>query len=436
MEITYRKIDDLVPYVNNARTHNGEQVDQICGSIKEYGWTNPILIDDKNVIIAGHGRYLAGKKLGIKEVPCIVLIGLTEAQKKAYVIADNKMALNAGWDDEKLKLELENLKELDFDLSLTGFSEDEIDALGRNYADKLNDKNLQERFIAPPFSVLDTRQGYWQERKNEYIKLGIDSGNGREESLLSEGLRNLGKAVSKTLTGTSIFDPVLCEIAYEWFNVPNGFVFDPFAGGSVRGVVAKMNGFDYLGIDLREKQVKANRETAEKLNLDVRWECDDSLNQDKYIEDGTADFVFSCPPYADLEKYSNDPRDLSNMDYEQFRKTYFEIIGKSCKKLKENRFACFVVGEVRSKSGQYRNFVPDTIRAFEESGLKYYNEIILLNQIATAALRANKSFASTRKVVKTHQNVLVFYKGDLKMITNEFPKLEECGNAQFESEDE
>ena len=149
MEITYRKIDDLVPYVNNARTHNGEQVDQICGSIKEYGWTNPILIDDKNVIIAGHGRYLAGKKLGIKEVPCIVLIGLTEAQKKAYVIADNKMALNAGWDDEKLKLELENLKELDFDLSLTGFSEDEIDALGRNYADKLNDKNLQERFIAP-----------------------------------------------------------------------------------------------------------------------------------------------------------------------------------------------------------------------------------------------------------------------------------------------
>mgnify|MGYP002523830103 CR=1 FL=1 len=129
MEITYRKIDDLVPYVNNARTHNGEQVDQICGSIKEYGWTNPILIDDKNVIIAGHGRYLAGKKLGIKEVPCIVLIGLTEAQKKAYVIADNKMALNAGWDDEKLKLELENLKELDFNLGLTGFGADEIDQL-------------------------------------------------------------------------------------------------------------------------------------------------------------------------------------------------------------------------------------------------------------------------------------------------------------------
>ena len=127
MEIIYKKVDELIPYINNARTHNNEQVDQICASINEYGFTNPILIDEKNSIIAGHGRLLAAKKLKMKEVPCIVLCGLTEAQKKAYIIADNKLALNAGWNDELLKVEFENLKELDFDLNLTGFSADEIE---------------------------------------------------------------------------------------------------------------------------------------------------------------------------------------------------------------------------------------------------------------------------------------------------------------------
>lgn len=127
MEIIYKKVDELIPYINNARTHNDEQVSQICASINEYGFTNPLLIDEKNSIIAGHGRLLAAKKLKMKEVPCIVLCGLTEAQKKAYIIADNKLALNAGWNDELLKIEFDNLKELDFDLNLTGFSADEIE---------------------------------------------------------------------------------------------------------------------------------------------------------------------------------------------------------------------------------------------------------------------------------------------------------------------
>lgn len=127
MEIIYKKVQELIPYVNNSRTHSEEQVNQICASINEFGFTNPLLIDEKDSIIAGHGRLMASKKLGMEEVPCIVLEGLTEAQKKAYVIADNKMALNAGWDEELLKLELENLKELDFDLELTGFDIDELD---------------------------------------------------------------------------------------------------------------------------------------------------------------------------------------------------------------------------------------------------------------------------------------------------------------------
>lgn len=127
MEIVYKKVNDLIPYINNSRTHSEEQINQIVASINEFGFTNPLLIDEKDNIIAGHGRLLASKKLKMEEVPCIVLSGLTEAQKKAYIIADNKTALNAGWNEELLKLELENLKELDFDLKLTGFDIDELD---------------------------------------------------------------------------------------------------------------------------------------------------------------------------------------------------------------------------------------------------------------------------------------------------------------------
>lgn len=128
-QIEYRKTSDLIPYARNSRTHSDEQVNQIASSIQEFGFTNPILIDSKDSIIAGHGRIMAATKLKIDEVPCIVLSHLTEAQKKAYVIADNKLALNAGWDDELLALELEELKELDFDLALTGFSEGELSGL-------------------------------------------------------------------------------------------------------------------------------------------------------------------------------------------------------------------------------------------------------------------------------------------------------------------
>jgi DNA modification methylase len=129
MQITYRKVQDLIPYVNNSRTHSDEQVAQIAASIKEFGWTNPILIDGENGIIAGHGRLMAARKLGHNEVPTIELKDLTEAQKKAYIIADNKLALNAGWDDDVLKLEIGALQELGFDIDLLGFNPDELNSL-------------------------------------------------------------------------------------------------------------------------------------------------------------------------------------------------------------------------------------------------------------------------------------------------------------------
>jgi DNA modification methylase len=128
IEIRYKKVEDLIPYVNNSRTHSDDQVSQIASSMKEFGWTNPILLDGENGIIAGHGRLMAAKKLNQSEVPTIELAGLTEVQKKAYIIADNKLALNAGWNDEILKLEIAELKNAGFDLGLTGFNIDELKA--------------------------------------------------------------------------------------------------------------------------------------------------------------------------------------------------------------------------------------------------------------------------------------------------------------------
>lgn len=129
IEVTYRKVEDLIPYARNARTHSDEQVARIAASIKEFGWTNPIIIDGENGIVAGHGRMLAARKLGLSEVPCIELKNLTETQKRAYILADNRLALDAGWDNEMLALELGDLKDAGVDLELTGFSDEELDEL-------------------------------------------------------------------------------------------------------------------------------------------------------------------------------------------------------------------------------------------------------------------------------------------------------------------
>lgn len=127
--IVARKVDALIPYARNSRTHSDEQVAQIAASVREFGWTNPVLIDGDNGIIAGHGRVLAARKLGLVDVPCIELAGLTDTQRRAYIIADNKLGLNAGWDDELLAIEFAELADAGFDNLLTGFTQDEIDAL-------------------------------------------------------------------------------------------------------------------------------------------------------------------------------------------------------------------------------------------------------------------------------------------------------------------
>lgn len=148
LEITYHKVTDLIPYINNSRTHSDEQVKQIAASIKEFGFTNPILIDEGKGVIAGHGRLLAASKLALAEVPTILLEGLTEAQRKAYVIADNKLALNAGWDFEMLTTDIARLQEMNFDVSLLGFGQAELetllgDPIDMSILDELNDDEVE-----------------------------------------------------------------------------------------------------------------------------------------------------------------------------------------------------------------------------------------------------------------------------------------------------
>ena len=151
-EIIYKKTKDLIPYARNSRTHSDEQVAQISASIKEFGFTNPILIDEDGLIIAGHGRVQAAQRLNLDEVPAIVLEYLTEAQKKAYVIADNKLALNAGWDFDMLKVEFNDLIDMDFDLSLIGFDGKELNQILADPTEGLVDADTIPETPAEPIS--------------------------------------------------------------------------------------------------------------------------------------------------------------------------------------------------------------------------------------------------------------------------------------------
>lgn len=329
---------------------------------------------------------------------------------------------------------------------------------------------IADDFTVPPFSVLNAREGFWQDRKRAWLAMGIKSELGRGANTLSlsakcedyrtsqkdynksspggsalpaanyanrergsgsgsaitgtaagGGPGTLGKTYNsggpgteqENASGTSIFDPVLTELAYRWFCPPAGKILDPFAGGSVRGIVASLLGFRYFGIDLRPEQIESNQAQAKEIceGIAPEWIVGDSLNLDT-INPPPADFLFSCPPYGDLERYSDDPRDLSAQQHDVFLTSYRAIIAKACDRLRQNRFACFVVGDFRDKKGNYRNFVGETIMAFLAAGTKLYNEAILVTAVGSLPIRIDKQFRSGRKLGKTHQNVLVFVKGD------------------------
>jgi hypothetical protein len=282
---------------------------------------------------------------------------------------------------------------------------------------------LANRYIAPPFSVLDAKQGYWQERKAMWLSLGLRSELGRDVHTLAP--TNWDQP-DRSPDAPSVFDPVLCECLYQWYTSQRQTVVDPFAGGSVRGIVAGFMQRNYWGCDLSADQIKANEKQASELRPDIMpsWVCGDS--KERLMEAPPADFIFSCPPYGDLERYSDDPRDISTMEWHTFAAVYKHIIFLACLKLKNDRFAAFVVGNFRDgKRGIVRDLVSTTVSGFENAGVELYNSAILETPIGTAAMRGHQTFGATRKLITVHQHVLIFVKGDPRAAIEDM-KLEEA----------
>lgn len=455
-------VEKVVPYERNPRIITDAAVAKVAESIRAYGFRQPLVVDGDGVLVVGHTRREAAKRLGIKMVPVHVATGLTPDQIRGYRIADNRTNEESGWDDDLLAAEIMDLAETGFDLAALAFNDDEIekflvsdagadgdDNAEAERAEKI-ERTLAERFGVPPFTVLDARQGYWQERKRAWIGRGIRSELGRSDVLFnadsqgrlkdimaqrkSGGVLFKNKELGRKLTteefqaehcvadepgwtsGTSIFDPVLCEIAYRWFCPAGGEILDPFAGGSVRGVVAAWLGRKYTGIDLREEQCTANAEQLDAMG-DVpgscKWIAGDSTDMDSLLPEGyEADFVFTCPPYGDLEVYSGDPLDLSNMDAGAFDDAYASILSGAVGRLRDDRFACVVVGDYRDGKGLMSNFVSKTIACMEDAGAALYNEAVLITMVGSLPVRVGRQFLAGRKLGKGHQNVLVFVKGD------------------------
>lgn len=788
-------VRDLEDYEHNARTHSRQQLDQIKESYRRFGFCGVVGYAGQGLKI-GHGRKTAalemwaegetvwgpGKRAPLPEyqLPAIDVSGLDDDEMRALVIADNKLGLNAGWDEARLQAEIERLVAVDFDMPVLGFDAKELDRLlGGGDAGKNGAGRMAEEFLIPPFSVLNAREGWWQDRKRQWLALGIKSEVGRGENLIKRSLtdrlativpghvsnamafideargrglddeqimaeatstygggkkgrgkarcfgqdqmrgegtnvlpgqrdrpaglggvtmqslsshpryyeqktaaeRRLGRQLgneeferdhwvepdSEIISGTSIFDPVLCELVYRWFSPKGGQVLDPFAGGSVRGIVAAALGRRYLGVDLRPEQIEANQaqwpavaaqlggeggealevpplrvdeiegfqvvrddlvlggtkrraldrligsidadeliygtpaygfaqialaascraagkratvvvagrkhrhprtQLAEQLGAEIvevekggyltviqkrardlaaergaylvpfgmedelfiaamaeiarglpgpppaevwcvagsgvlsralqrAWpdaahhavqigkepevgaarlwvapekfedpagdpppwpSCDNydakawrflrehaqpgalfwnlgadideptDLPQPEWLAGDSgevlpklelaADLIFSCPPYGDLERYSDDPADISTMGVDDFDQRLAEIVAAAVDRLRDDRFAVFVVGDYRSKGpGFYRNFPAKTTAAFQAAGLSLYNEFILITSVGSLPIRAAKQFRSTRKAGKTHQNVMVYVKGDPRKAT-------------------
>lgn len=405
-------IKDLKFDDKNFNKHTARGMGLIEKSLRENGAGRSILLDKDNNIIAGNGVIESAGQIGLEKVKIVETTGdeivavkrtdvsLNSKKGREMALADNATAaVDLEWDEENLKSE---------------FDDEEIEDWGVDFGVKktYEDGSLVKDFIMVPTSVLDATKPNWIARKKIWRTI-CQGEKGRGEALLG---------YSKTIcsnNSTSIFDPVLAELCYRWWCPIGGTILDPFAGGSTRGIVAGCMGYKYYGNDLRKEQIEENNiqlnEAKKMIEInDPVWSVGDSAEINEIIkkyDKQEFDMVFSCPPYADLEVYSDDPKDISNMEYDKFMLVYSEIIKDSVSHLKNNRFAVFVVGEIRGKDGGFKHFVQDTIKAFENAGMKYYNHAVLISGAGGAGLRV-RGHMKTRKLVHCHQDVLVFEKGN------------------------
>lgn len=437
MELLHLPAADLNHLNGNPRKiadHNAVQ--KLEKQIREHGFQNPLNVykedDGRYTILCGNHRYQAGKRLGMELFPCVEYKG-TREQALARAIADNKSSMWTEWDYPLLQDMLKDLDVDGFDMELTGFDAEELaelfeTSLNSIEADTTNapSSTLAEQFVAPPFTVLDTRQGYWQERRRAWLQITGDLTETKEK-VLSGGDDTLLTSIND---GSSNFDPVLAEIMMSWFCPAGGKVLDPFGGEQTKGVVAGELGLTYRAVEFRQDQVNVNRNACKKYS-GVDYVCGDSENIGSLINDTGFDLCFTSPPYYDLEVYSKD--DMSALGtYKEFMAKYERIFEQCVAMLRGDSFLVIKIGEIRDKkTGIYRNFVGDNIAMFKRLGLAYYNELVLLNIFGTAPQRAGRSF-NNRKMVKVHQNVLVFAKGSPNKAA------EKCGDLRcmlFEDSD-
>ena len=484
----------------NPRIIKEEKFDKLINSIlvlPKMLELRPIVVDDTFVALGGNMRFralLAISSMSAEEI-AERLSGLRDYHKKTQAEQDNLAAYWERWKAEPTApiikaSELSEDEQREFIIKdNVGFGEWDFDALANEWdIEDLNEwgadlwqpdagfggggdgtggdgtksepenGSLHDRFVVPPFSILDTRKGYWQARKKMWREAIGDMGGTRNDKLITSpeikykdlylstrkhreelGIgfgEYLEKYVSdevkereakKVLSqGVSLFDPVLSEICCKWFTPYAGArIFDCFAGDTQKGLVFGSCGFEFTGVELRQEQVDTNNEVLTGRDLPVRYICDDGQNVAQHFKPESQDLLFSCPPYYDLEVYSDHENDASNQPtYADFIQIIRNAFTAALGCLKENRFAIVVVGDVRDKStGFYYDFCGDVKQIFRDASVYLYNEIILVETGASTALRASR-YMESRKVGKMHQNVLVFYKGDPHKIKAHFPKIE------------
>lgn len=437
-------IDEIMAYEGNAKEHPDWQVAQIAESIRQFGFSDPVGIwhdeQGRAVIVEGHGRVMAAKSLGMETVPTISLDHMTDEERRAYTLAHNKLTTNTDYDDEILAAELAGIGGID--MAAFGFDIDNDIDDGQTNETR---RRLIDDYVVPPFSVLDARQPYWTDREDQWLAMmgttvydarqGIWSGRKKQwapviadDGSSRGGARayNIGNSINddprfrtSNVNDTSILDPVLAEVIVRYFmpRPEHGTAcFDTFAGDTAFGFVAAALGKTFTGIELREEQAAHNQAAADAAGLANTYICDDGRNVDKHIPPKSQDLFFSCPPYYDLEVYSDLPNDASNQPtFDAFYAILDEAFAKSAQALKDDRFAVVVCTELRDRDGYYVDFPRRVIDTFERCGMRLYNNIVLVNPFSTAAIRADGNMRH-RKVVRVHQNVLVFFNGDTKRI--------------------
>lgn len=411
----------------NYRRHSDKNKRMIRKSLLDCGAGRSVLIDADGYLIAGNGVYEQAQSLNIPTLVVetdgseLVVVKRTDlrtedAKRKELALADNASSDSVEWDADSIRDDFDIVAIADDWCIDLGDIEETEEGDGGGLA-----RSMRDRFVVPPFSVLDATKGYWRDRKKRWRALIGDNAESRENSL--GNIADLARYGMKSIgQGTSLLDPVLSEVILRWFGIDGGACFDTFAGDSVFGYVSAYLGYSFTGIELREEQVALNSERT--VGMSARYICDDGCNVLQHIAEGTQDLFFSCPPYYDLEVYSDKSNDASNQEtYEDFIAIIEKAFSNAIKCLKNDRFAVVVCGDVRDKSGAYRCFPDDIKSIFIRNGCILYNELILLDPIGRLIYSATNNM-KTRKVGKRHQNVLVFYKGNPKEIKNNYKPIE------------